>query len=56
MFIAVFFQRETKRMSATREKVTTLETSKRREKNAKAETVVAVTATANQNRDAIGSV
>jgi hypothetical protein len=56
MFITVLFSRETRKTRATSEKVATLEKSRRRDRNALTEAMAAVTATANQNREAAGSV
>ena len=56
MFIVACFSRETRNTTATTEEVTTLAKSNRRVRNTTREAIAAVTAMANQNRAAIGSV
>jgi hypothetical protein len=56
MFIVACFSRETRNTTATTEEVTTLAKSNRRVRNTTREAIATVTAMANQNRAAIGSV
>ena len=56
MCIVACFSRETRNTTATSEEVITLAKSNRRVRNVTKETRAAVTARANQNRTAIGSV